>query len=84
MLAPAGQLHVVDFGQQEQLPHAFRSALRAWLAKFHVTPRAHLREVMQRLAEQEAATVEFTAIKGGYAWRFTLVKRAQGVLNAAA
>src|SRR5689334_17038333 len=39
MLAPRGELHVVDFGQQERLPQAFRAALRAWLAKFHVTPR---------------------------------------------
>jgi S-adenosylmethionine-diacylgycerolhomoserine-N-methlytransferase len=76
MLAPGGELHVIDFGQQERLPKAFRSALRSWLAKFHVTPRAQLREVMQQLAEQEAATVEFTAIKGGYAWRLTLKRRA--------
>jgi S-adenosylmethionine-diacylgycerolhomoserine-N-methlytransferase len=84
MLAPGGELHVIDFGQQERLPKAFRSTLRAWLVKFHVTPRVHLRQVMEQLAEREAATVEFTAIRGGYAWRFTLVKRkSQGVLNAA-
>lgn len=41
-LAPCGSLHVVDFGQQERLPRWFRAALRAWLAKFHVEPRADL------------------------------------------
>ena len=40
LLTPEGELHVVDFGEQEQLPKAFRATLRAWLAKFHVTPRA--------------------------------------------
>lgn len=76
MLAPGGELHVVDFGQQERLPRAFRSALRAWLAKFHVMPRAHLREVVEQLAQQQNAKVEFAAIKGGYAWRLVLRKAA--------
>jgi S-adenosylmethionine-diacylgycerolhomoserine-N-methlytransferase len=76
MLAPGGELHIVDFGQQEKLPRAFRSALRAWLAKFHVTPRAHLREAVEQLARQQNAKVEFTAVKGGYAWRLALKKAA--------
>jgi S-adenosylmethionine-diacylgycerolhomoserine-N-methlytransferase len=38
-LAPAGELHIVDFGGQEGLPRWFRSVLRRWLALFHVTPR---------------------------------------------
>ncbi len=38
-LAPGGELHIVDFGGQEGLPRWFRSALRRWLALFHVTPR---------------------------------------------
>jgi S-adenosylmethionine-diacylgycerolhomoserine-N-methlytransferase len=72
MLAPGGELHVVDFGQQERLPQIFRSALRSWLARFHVKPRAYLREVVEQLAQQEGASVEFVAIKGGYAWRLVL------------
>ncbi len=76
MLAPGGELHIVDFGQQERLPRAFRQALRAWLAKFHVSPRAHLREVVEQLAEQQGAGAEFTALKGGYAWRLVLKRPA--------
>lgn len=75
MLAPQGELHVVDFGQQERLPQAFRKALRAWLAKFHVTPRADLRAVAEDAAEQQGAAVTFVPIKGGYAWRLTLQKQ---------
>src|SRR5262245_55139903 len=76
MLAPDGELHVVDFGQQERLPRAFRTALRAWLAKFHVTPRAHLRATVEQVAREQGAAVTFLPIKGGYAWRLTLKKQA--------
>ena len=84
MLAPGGELHVVDFGQQERLPRAFRSALRSWLAKFHVTPRAHLREVIEQLAQQMGGEVEFAALKGGYAWRLVLKKAASRDIRSAA
>ena len=83
MLAPGGELHVVDFGQQERLPQAFRLALRAWLTKFHVTPRAHLRAAIEQLARREGATVTFVPIKGGYAWRLTLKKQLSRVPAAA-
>ena len=36
---PGGELHVVDFGGQEELPRWFRHGLRLWLAQFHVDPR---------------------------------------------
>jgi S-adenosylmethionine-diacylgycerolhomoserine-N-methlytransferase len=74
MLSPDGELHIVDFGQQERLSKTFRSALRAWLAKFHVTPRADLREAVEQLAQKEGASVTFLPVKGGYAWRLTLKK----------
>lgn len=45
-VAPGGRLMVVDFGDQAALPSAFRSLLRAWLARFHVTPREDLEAVL--------------------------------------
>jgi S-adenosylmethionine-diacylgycerolhomoserine-N-methlytransferase len=83
MLAPEGELHIVDFGQQEHLPRAFRSALRAWLGKFHVSPRAHLRDAVEQLAKAEGASAAFVPIKGGYAWRLTLKKGVRRVRAAA-
>jgi S-adenosylmethionine-diacylgycerolhomoserine-N-methlytransferase len=83
MLAPDGELHVVDFGQQERLPKVFRAALRAWLAKFHVIPRAHLRDAMEQMAKRQGAAVTFTPVKGGYAWRLTVKKQAGRVPAAA-
>ncbi|MGE0008608.1 MAG: class I SAM-dependent methyltransferase [Parvibaculaceae bacterium] len=83
LLAPEGELHIVDFGQQERLPAVFRAGLGLWLARFHVTPRAQLRAAVEDLARREGAAVAFTSIKGGYAWRLTLRRRA-GRLPAAA
>ena len=82
-LAAGGELHIVDFGQQERLPKAFRAGLRAWLAKFHVTPRAQLREAVEQLASQDSAMVTFVPIKGGYAWRLLLRTQADRQSTAA-
>ncbi|WP_284759029.1 class I SAM-dependent methyltransferase [Agrobacterium sp. fls2-241-TYG-188a] len=71
-LAPGGSLHIVDFGQQEELPRWFRTMLQAWLAKFHVTPRANMKYVLQALAGSYNASLEFQPIARGYAWRAVL------------
>lgn len=54
-LAPGGSLHVVDFGTQERLPNWFRSALRTWLAKFHVAPRTAMPDFLEVLSEANPA-----------------------------
>ena len=68
-LTPGGALHVVDFGQQEQLPKWFRTLLQAWLTRFHVTPRANLRYVLANMAGRFDGNLEFEEIARGYAWR---------------
>jgi S-adenosylmethionine-diacylgycerolhomoserine-N-methlytransferase len=72
-LNPGGQLHIVDFGQQEDLPRWFRTMLKAWLAKFHVTPRADLRDVLEAQAHENNARLSFETIGRGYAWRASIV-----------
>ncbi|WP_416066740.1 class I SAM-dependent methyltransferase [Rhizobium sp. ZK1] len=74
-LNPDGQLHIVDFGQQEGLPAWFRKLLQAWLAKFHVTPRANLREVLEAQAIENNARLSFDPIGGGYAWRAAIISK---------
>ena len=49
-LTPGGQLHIVDFGDLGGMPGPFAAVLRAWLAKFHVTPRAAMPAVAARIA----------------------------------
>lgn len=74
-LAPHGSLHIIDFGQQEHLPRWFGQALKAWLAKFHVTPRAGLHAALEaRLAKADADMI-FEEIGGGYAWHAIIRKR---------
>jgi S-adenosylmethionine-diacylgycerolhomoserine-N-methlytransferase len=67
-LEPAGSLHVVDFGQQERLPAWSRRLLSAWLAKFHVEPRARLEDVLRREAAAAARPLHFERLYRGYAW----------------
>ncbi|SFU02568.1 class I SAM-dependent methyltransferase [Mesorhizobium sp. YR577] len=66
-LKPGGSLHIVDFGQQERLPLWFRTVLHAWLAKFHVEPRATLRQVLESECEKQAASLSFETLYRGYA-----------------
>ncbi len=50
LLADGGTLQIVDFGDLGGLPRPLASMLRAWLAKFHVAPRADMAEVAARIA----------------------------------
>jgi S-adenosylmethionine-diacylgycerolhomoserine-N-methlytransferase len=72
-LAPGGELHIVDFGQQERLPRWFRALLQSWLRKFHVTPRADMRDVLASAAKACDAKLIFEEIGGGYAWRAVIM-----------
>ena len=68
-LAPGGSLHIVDFGSQERLPGWFRSGLRGWLARFHVSPRDGLHAELERQAKAEGMSVDFETLYRGYAVR---------------
>jgi S-adenosylmethionine-diacylgycerolhomoserine-N-methlytransferase len=74
-LRPGGSLHIVDFGQQERLPNWFRAALQAWLRRFHVTPRADLRAVLESRLAAENADMLFEEIGRGYAWHAIIRKK---------
>lgn len=67
LLAPGGEIHVVDFGQQKRLPHWFARLLKAWLARFHVSPRAELFAVGADLAARHGLTCETTSLYRDYA-----------------
>lgn len=63
-LAADGELHIVDFGQQERLPAPWKKLLFAWLAQFHVTPRADLAVASAAVGVRHA----FRPLYRGYAW----------------
>lgn len=71
-LTAEGRLAVVDFGQQENLPAWFRQALFAWLARFHVTPRAELSRAIAMLAMEKGYAWRVGPLYRGYAWYGTV------------
>lgn len=68
MLAPEGELHIVDFGQCESIAPSFRNLLFRWLAAFQVSPRAELKTVLTQLANETASQVHFKSCYRGYSW----------------
>jgi len=75
-VAPGGALHIVDFGEQSQLPLAFRAGLRAWLKKFSVYPRAELEKELRRIAAETGAELTFARPFRDYACTAVLKKAA--------
>lgn len=73
-VAPGGTLDIVDFGQQERLPGAFKAGLFAWLAAFEVSPRAELPDALADIAAREGMTLRFTPALRGYVWRARLTR----------
>ncbi|WP_036302101.1 class I SAM-dependent methyltransferase [Methylobacterium sp. 77] len=66
-VAPAGALHVVDFGDQARLPRPARWVLNRWLAGFDVTPRHDLPRALSEMARQARRRVRVRQLFGGYA-----------------
>ena len=66
-LSPGGELHVIDFGGQSDLPSWFGRLLRAGLARFHVAPRDDLENRMQALADRHGLALRFRRLYLDYA-----------------
>ncbi len=67
-LADQGSLHVVDFGQQEQLPDRAKAFLTWWLAQFHVEARAELGTELARAARESGRCSDILPLYRGYTW----------------
>jgi len=66
-VAPAGSLHVVDFGDFAALPGWLRRAQLSWLQRFSVTPIPHLDSELDAIAEGLGFTSTTARLYGGYA-----------------
>jgi S-adenosylmethionine-diacylgycerolhomoserine-N-methlytransferase len=66
-VAEDGALHVLDFGQCEELPAAVRSLLFRWLARFSVTPIPDLANGIKHIAVLGRFEVVTTQLHRGYA-----------------
>ncbi|EJW11127.1 putative methyltransferase [Rhodovulum sp. PH10] len=67
LVAPGGELRIVDFGGQEGLPRPVRTALRQWLALFHVEPRDRLETCLAARSRDLGAALEIDRPYRGYA-----------------
>lgn len=65
-LALNGQLHIVDFGDQAEMPSFFKVLLMKWLALFHVTPRENLESVLHTICALTGAKMAHRNILRGY------------------
>jgi S-adenosylmethionine-diacylgycerolhomoserine-N-methlytransferase len=65
-VAPGGQIHIVDFGQCEDLPLAFKKALFAFLDHYTVTPRADLEQEVRKVAANHGLEPSFYRLHRGY------------------
>lgn len=66
-LKAGGSLHIVDFGNQQDMPRIARTLLRRWLSMFDVTPRDDLERALKRLADSHGARLHFERPFRGYA-----------------
>jgi S-adenosylmethionine-diacylgycerolhomoserine-N-methlytransferase len=72
-LSPKGELHIVDFGQCDQLPSFCRTILHSWLRQFHVTPRQSLQTFVTQQATLHSRKTTFAMSHKGYAWHIRVI-----------
>jgi S-adenosylmethionine-diacylgycerolhomoserine-N-methlytransferase len=66
LVAPDGELHVIDFGQCEELPVAFKQGLFAFLRYYTVHPRADLEVQLAEVAARHDMLLSFQRLHRGY------------------
>lgn len=71
-LKPGGRVHIVDFGDQAELPRWFRRVLYWWLDLFGVHHRPELLVYLRELKASGRAEVDIRPIARGYAFRADL------------
>lgn len=76
VVAPGGKLHIVDFGDQADLPGPFRVLLNRWLGLFHVTPRVDLDAALADLCAGAGAIGGTTRLFRGYSVRAVAIRPA--------
>lgn len=75
LINPGGRLSLLDFGQQERLPTAFRVLLFSWLVKFDVAPRADFPGAVEAAALRRNLSPHWQSKLRGYAWSAGLDSR---------
>ncbi len=74
LLKSGGELHIVDFGGQEELPEKFRKFLFWWLRKFHVRHKPEVLQYLQRLEKEKVGTLKVHNLYKGYSYYAVFTK----------
>ena len=67
-LRPGGQMLIVDFWDQRDLPSMFAAGLKRWLALFHVHYRPEVHDALADLGRSGRADVCFESVARRYAY----------------
>lgn len=74
-ILPSGaEIHIVDFGGQDDLPKWFRAFLFWWLSLFHVYHKPEILDYLQKLEDTDKGTLNVEHLYGGYAYLAKFVK----------
>jgi len=73
-LKPGGEMLIVDFWDQNDLPRWFAAGLKRWLSLFHVHYRPEVHEALTELGASGRAEVTFESVANRYAYIATVRK----------
>ena len=73
-LTPGGEMLIVDFWDQKDLPRWFAAGLTKWLSLFHVHYRPEVHEALTELGKSGRADVSFESVSNRYAYIATVRK----------
>jgi len=74
-LKPGGEMLIVDFWDQKDLPAWFAAGLKRWLSLFHVHYRPEVHEALTALGASGRAAVTFESVANRYAYIATVRKQ---------
>ena len=74
LIRPGGEIHIVDFGGQDELPPYFRKFLFWWLDKFHVYHKPEILEYLKRLEYEKKGELQYKSLYKGYAYHAVFKK----------
>ncbi len=74
LLPSGGQIHIVDFGGQSELPKYFRKFIFWWLKKFHVYYKPEILSYLKSMDMDKKGSLEVHSLYKGYAYRAIFTK----------
>lgn len=74
LLASGGQIHIVDFGGQDDLPPVVRKVIFWFLSKFHVYHKPEVLEYLKQMADDKKGSIEVHNLYRGYTYRVIFTK----------